>query len=65
MLELHTILRRKVFLNEENIALVVYMLKTCYDIFRNNCPQPEGVTLIEEIEIILETDLRNIIWMLY
>ena len=33
MLELHTILRRKVFLKEENIELVVHMLRTCYDIY--------------------------------
>ncbi len=35
ILELHGILRRKVFLNEENRAHVINMLKTCYDIFKN------------------------------
>lgn len=34
MLELHSVLRRKIFLNKENIKYVTNMLKLCYEIFK-------------------------------
>ncbi len=34
MLELHNLLRRKIFLNKENVKHVMNMLKLCYEIFK-------------------------------
>lgn len=34
MLELHNVLRRKIFLDKENMKYVVNMLKLCYEIFK-------------------------------
>ena len=34
MLELHNVLRRKIFLDKENIKYVVNMMKLCYEIFK-------------------------------